>query len=122
MQNSKLPSFEEMVVCRLSRDATGKCDACTEETDKLWNKTDYFLVINFSETWFALCPKHEADLLNWLIANRIKRMSKGKKVFPVSKTMTLELLNLGDGEEEWVIQEDAENTPSVLERLTGGER
>jgi hypothetical protein len=58
----------------------GPCDACENEATnpKGLNPQDLMLVLDFRESVVTLCPKHEAWLLTKLLANYIKRRSKGK--------------------------------------------
>lgn len=109
-----LPETDELHFSRESK-ATVECFSCGSRTEKKFSNSTPYLVIEGQEDYVAFCPLHEGELLMWLLANRVKRMGKGKKLLPLSKTTTLKLINEAD-KEEWVLLED-EDVPSVLERL-----
>lgn len=82
-----------------------------------------YLEIHMAMNWVVLCPRHENELLQWLLANYIKRMSKKKPgIIPLAKSTT-------EGLVEWLKRdetaEDAEqlnfkdeaDIPSAQERL-----
>lgn len=130
--DSKIDSQENDIfeITREQHREIKKCDACSDKSDQSFTPETYYLTLGFYSTWIALCPKHEDSLFLWLLSNRIRRMAKGKVVFPISKSLTLKLINAPEAE-EWVFStpedipqsaeptEEEENPPSAMEKVQG---
>jgi hypothetical protein len=68
-------------ICELKRIPRAKADACaicSEEGDTTPNK-ELVLQIELTEFYICLCPKHEGLLLQRLLNNYVKRITKHSK-------------------------------------------